>query len=190
MSVKYLDMDGLLYFWQKVKGILPTKTSDLTNDSNYAVDASYVHTDTNFTQAEKTKLGGIEAGAEANVNADWNASTGDAAILNKPNIANIVEAYGYQTSAQVQSAISSAISDIQSFSYEVVSTLPATGETGVIYLVPHAHGVGDTYDEYVWIESSSSFEKIGHTDVDLSGYVLTSDLIAITNAEIDTISAT
>ncbi len=35
---------------------IPTKTSDLTNDSNYAVDASYVHTDNNYTTTEKNKL--------------------------------------------------------------------------------------------------------------------------------------
>lgn len=39
-----------------------------------------------FTDAEQTKLAGIEAGAEVNVNADWNAISGDAEILNKPNI--------------------------------------------------------------------------------------------------------
>ena len=33
------------------------------------------------------KLGGIEAGAEVNVNADWNATSGDAQILNKPTLA-------------------------------------------------------------------------------------------------------
>ena len=39
-----------------------------------------------FTDAEQSKLGGIAAGAEVNVNADWNASSGDAEILNKPTI--------------------------------------------------------------------------------------------------------
>lgn len=34
--------------------------------------------------ADKTKLDGIAAGAEVNVNADWAASSGDAQILNKP----------------------------------------------------------------------------------------------------------
>ena len=38
------------------------------------------------TAAERTKLTGIEAGAEVNVNADWDATTGDAQILNKPTI--------------------------------------------------------------------------------------------------------
>ena len=39
-----------------------------------------------LTPAEKTKLAGIAAGAEVNVNADWNAVSGDAQILNKPTI--------------------------------------------------------------------------------------------------------
>lgn len=39
-----------------------------------------------MTAADKGKLAGIEAGAEVNVNADWNASGGDAQILNKPTL--------------------------------------------------------------------------------------------------------
>ena len=39
------------------------------------------------TTAEKTKLAGIATGAEVNVNADWNAASGDVAeILNKPTL--------------------------------------------------------------------------------------------------------
>lgn len=37
-----------------------------------------------YTSAEKSKLAGIAAGAEVNVNADWSAVSGDAMILNKP----------------------------------------------------------------------------------------------------------
>lgn len=39
-----------------------------------------------YTTAEKSKLAGIADGAEVNVNADWNATSGDAQILNKPNL--------------------------------------------------------------------------------------------------------
>ena len=39
-----------------------------------------------YTTVEKTKLAGIEEGAEVNVQSDWNAISGDAFILNKPNI--------------------------------------------------------------------------------------------------------
>jgi hypothetical protein len=39
-----------------------------------------------MASADFTKLSGIAAGAEANVNADWNAGSGDAQILNKPTL--------------------------------------------------------------------------------------------------------
>ena len=50
-----------------VNVIVPTKTSDITNNSNYAVDSNYVHTDNNYTTTEKTKLERIAEGAEVNV---------------------------------------------------------------------------------------------------------------------------
>lgn len=67
---------------------IPTKTSDLNNDSNFVSDASYVHTDNNFTNADATKLSGIQAGAEVNVQSDWNEAdnTADDYIKNKPTI--------------------------------------------------------------------------------------------------------
>lgn len=43
-------------------------------------------TQKNFTTALKTKLDGIAAGAEVNVQSDWNATSGDALILNKPTL--------------------------------------------------------------------------------------------------------
>lgn len=44
---------------KKTELILPTKTSELENDSNFVSDENYVHTDNNFTTAEKTKLGSL-----------------------------------------------------------------------------------------------------------------------------------
>lgn len=38
---------------------IPTKTSQLTNDSNLVVDAKYVHTDNNYTTTEKNKLANL-----------------------------------------------------------------------------------------------------------------------------------
>jgi hypothetical protein len=43
-------------------------------------------TNKQYSLTEKNKLAGIAAGAEVNVNADWNATSGDAQILNKPTI--------------------------------------------------------------------------------------------------------
>lgn len=72
------------------KPTIPTKTSDLTNDSDFVSDANYVHTDNNFTSTEKTKLSGIASGAEVNVQSDWSQTdnTKDDFIKNKPTAEN------------------------------------------------------------------------------------------------------
>ena len=63
---------------------LPQGTSGL---DQAAVDARIVSLRPNeFTNADETKLDGIAAGAEVNVQSDWNATSGDAQILNKPTI--------------------------------------------------------------------------------------------------------
>ena len=54
-------------------------------DTTYTVGDGGL-TQNNFTNALKTKLDGIAAGAEVNVQSDWNATSGDALILNKPTI--------------------------------------------------------------------------------------------------------
>lgn len=173
---------------------IPTKLTDLTNDGNFVTDANYVHTDNNFTTTLKNKLNGIAAGAEVNVQSDWSvtSTSSDAFIKNKPTkVSDFTNDSGFQNATQVQDAINAALADITGIDFQIVQTLPATGEKGVIYLVPNSGSGSNSYDEYIWITngSTSSFEKIGTTDVDLSGYVQYTDLVAITNSEIDTIVA-
>ena len=43
-----------------VSTAIPTKTSDLENDSNFVSDSHYTHTDNNFTTTEKTKLAALD----------------------------------------------------------------------------------------------------------------------------------
>lgn len=45
---------------EDVEITIPTKTSNLTNDSDFVSDRNYVHTDNNFTTPEKQKLGTLE----------------------------------------------------------------------------------------------------------------------------------
>lgn len=173
---------------------IPTKLTDLTNDGNFVTDANYVHTDNNYTTADKNKLAGIASGAEVNVQSDWSvtSTSSDAYIKNKPTkVSQFTNDSGFQNATQVQNAINAAIEDITGIDFQIVQTLPSTGEKGVIYLVPNSGSGNNSYDEYIWITngSTSRFEKIGTTDVDLSGYVLYTDLVAITNSEIDTIVA-
>lgn len=58
----------------------------------YVQDANYVHTDNNFTVALLAKLNGIEAGAEQNVQADWDVVNplSDAFIKNKPSFLKVL----------------------------------------------------------------------------------------------------
>ena len=60
-----------------------TQTGDVVLDQDDILDGT---TYKQYSLTEKNKLAGIAAGAEVNVNADWNATTGDAQILNKPSI--------------------------------------------------------------------------------------------------------
>ena len=161
-----------------------------------------------YTSAEKSKLSGIASGAQANVIESVKVNgtaltpnskvvdvsvptkvsqlTNDSGFQNATQVNSTIAGKGYQTQSQVQSLINSAVGNITSIRYEKVSSLPATGSNGVIYLVSHSHGTQDIYDEYIWISDSKAFEKIGSTDIDLSAYVKKSELTAITTNDLNT----
>lgn len=51
--------------------------------------------------------------------------------------------------------------------HEVVDSLPSSGNEQTIYFVKNdSSSSNNHYDEYVWISSSSTFEKIGSTQID------------------------
>jgi hypothetical protein len=81
-----------------------------------------------FTNTLKTKLDGIQDGAEVNVNADWNAVSGDAQILNKPTIpAAQVNSDWNATSGVAQILNKPTIPDTSTF-------IPYTGATADVDL--------------------------------------------------------
>lgn len=90
----------------------------------------------------------------------------------------------YYTSAQTDAAIAAALNG----SFVAVSTLPtASADTkGKIYLIPNSGTGTNTKDEYITVVSGNtySWEKIGTTDIDLSGYVTDDALEALTSAEV------
>ena len=201
---KYLDDNGLLYFWQKIK------TTFVQSESGKGLSSN------DYTTAEKNKLSGIEAGAQVNVKPNWNAASGSSAeILNKPTkLSKFTNDSGFITAASpaltgtptaptptsgadnnqiantefVNDAIADAISGITGISFVIVQNLPATGESGTIYLISNSGTSPNIYDEYIYI--NNSWEKIGTTDVDLTNYWSKAELVTITNSEIDTIVAT
>ena len=84
MAKSYLDKDGLLYFWQKIKNLFATKDAATTSAAGL------------MSTADKTKLNGIATGAEVNVQSDWNqtTTTADDYIKNKPTIPALKNVFG------------------------------------------------------------------------------------------------
>lgn len=87
------------------------------------------------------------------------------------------------TTAFVTTAVANGIAGITGIEYSIVSSLPASGQKGVIYLMANSGSGTNSYDEYIWL--TNKFEKIGTTDVDLSGYLQTASKIS--NDDIDDI---
>lgn len=192
----YLDNAGVTQILTKIKSLLakkaeitaiPTKVSQLTNDSQYQ-NATEVSTkiDTKlgklnvlaeeaiknenlvssyYISAVEQKNGKIEATA-INYNYAFNEALKNAASRN--------EVVSKDT---VNGLINSAVGQITSFEYKIVDSLPAVsdGKKGVIYLVAHSGGTTQNiYDEYIFLPAEGStaarYEKIGTTDIDLTPY--------------------
>lgn len=198
MTTEYLDKAGATLLVQKTKAELAKKVN--------AVSGKVLSTN-DYTTAEKNKLAGIASGAQANVIESVKVNgtkvepsskavditvptkvsqlTNDSGFQNATQVNATITGKGYQTQSQVQSLINSAVGNITSIKYEKVTNLPSTGSNGVIYLISHSHGTQDIYDEYIWISDTKTFEKIGNTDIDLSAYVKSSELVAITTDELN-----
>ena len=130
----------------------------------------------NFTDAEKTKLSGIESGAEANVQSDWNQGddAADDYIKNKPanlvqdalyvhtdnNFTNAEKAKADGAIQSTEKGTANGVAELDSngkvpssqlpsyvddvLSYNSLSDFPATGEDGKIYIAK------DTNLSYRW----------------------------------------
>lgn len=115
-----------------------------------------------YTNDDKTKLAGIAAGAEVNVNADWNAESGDAQILNKPTII---------TEEQVDQKINTAIGSVYKVKGSVANyeALPKDNVT-----IGDVYNLEDTGANYVATSTTPDWDKLSET-VDLNGYLTKTD---------------
>ena len=196
----YLDNAGVTQILTKIKSLLakkaeitaiPTKTSQLTNDSSYQTN-SEVDTaikkkigDLNMNTTDDTAPGGpgdyyinTLAQEEGQVYASRYSFTSKfesevEAARKKGSIAGRTE---------VNNAINNAVGKITSFEYKVVSELPpeSDGVKGTIYLLRHGGNDNtNSFDEYILVDAytgadgilySAHYEKIGTTDIDLTPY--------------------
>ena len=155
---------------------VPIKTSDLTNDDNVVKDASYVHTDNNYTTAEKTKLAGLsnyddteiknqiaKAGKidTITVNGTTQEVSNKTVALTIPTNNNeLTNGAGYQTASDVNN---------------IVKTVVGAAPDALNTLKELADALGN----------DANFA--GTVTAELAKKANASDLVAITNSEIDTI---
>ena len=107
----------------------------------------------------------------------------------------------FRTQQQVHDAIDASLADVTGIefddtysTYEVLEGHLGSLRTGTIYLIPNSNSGQNVYDEYIVITENDGsgdqhLEKIGSTAIDLTGYVQETDLVEITEAEIDAMFA-
>ena len=209
---KFLDNNGLLYFWQKIVSAFVKKDgSKVLSDNNYSTEEKNKLAGLeNYTlpKATTTTLGGIKAGAGVEVTEDGtlNATGGGTAdsvdwsnVQNKPTkLSEFQNDSGFQTASDVQGSITAATTDMATKTYvtqqlaninkkQVVTSTTEMTDPNTIYLIANEGTDNNIYDEYLVINNKP--EKIGTTAVDLTNYLQESDLVEISNGEIDTIVA-
>ena len=116
-----------------------------------------------------TKLGTIAEGAQVNV------IEGVAAKTTAEGVFVDLEVLEKKVQLDLSNFATKAdVSAIPKFAIKVVTDLPTENiSESTIYLKAHEHGTGDSYDEYIY--TAGKWEKIGNTDVDLSGYLKSAD---------------
>lgn len=138
---------------------VPTNTSDLNNDSGFITSSALptVNDATLTITQNGVSVGTFSANA---------ASASTASITIPTTVSSFTNDSDYQSGSQVSSAIATAIAGITGIQFEIVSTLPATGDPGTIYLISHGGSGTDVYDEYVYV--NNSWEQIGTTAADFT----------------------
>ena len=177
-STKYLDYDGLLYFWTLIKGKLANKADKATTLAGYGITDAKISngtitlggsTITPLTTITNSDLpnSGVTAGTYKSVTVN---SKGIVTAGSNPTTLNgygITDAY---TKTEIDTKMTSAMH--YKGSVANVSNLPSTGNA-----VGDFYNVTATGENYAWTGS----------DWDVTGSIV--DLQSITNAEIDTIVA-
>ena len=205
-TINYIGNTDTLYILNKLKAVLTGTigTGYVQKEAGKGLSTE------DFTTALLTKLNGISDSADA---VSWSQTQATGTKVAEITInGTTIDVYVPESTAVIvdtemsdvsenavqnkviKGYVDSAIASVTSIEFRVVQTLPQEGENGVIYLVPNGGSGTNVKDEYVWIPgsggASGTWEKIGSTDVDLSGYVQTTDLVEVSTSDIDSMFTT
>jgi len=168
----------------KVNGAAQTITSKAVDIAVPVVDSALDGSSTNTIQNKVVK-GALDAKAPL----ASPSFTGTPTVPTADTATNSTQA---ASTAFVKNAIAAALSGNLELHFDFRQTLPNSGVEGTFYFIPATESESgvDEWEEYVWNSTDSQFERVGAATLDLSNYFNTTNLPAITNAEIDTIITT
>lgn len=166
---------------------VPTKVGELENDRGFTSNAGTI-TGIKMNGESKGTSDVVDLGTVlTNASAFATSAQGTKADNAMPKAggaftgAVTVQAPTAEMNPATKQYVDTAINAVKQFEYQVVTELPTAAQAtmGKIYLVAHSHnpsdGKPDSYDEFITVQSGSTYkwERIGNTDIDLSGYVPT-----------------
>lgn len=131
--------------------------------------------------SDKTKLNGIAAGAEVNVNADWNATEGDAFILNKPTLATVATSGSYTDLSNKPT-----IPTVDVTKSYVDTQLATKANASNVYT--KAEVDSKVSSVYRVKGSVASYSSLPSETVDLSGYATTAAMNSALGNKVDKVS--
>lgn len=202
----YLDNAGVTQILTKIKSLLakkaeitaiPTKVSQLTNDSDYqdgsdvnaaiSTELNALRTDDSSFEiiADESSMQGKEYYPIVALTQTDGKISGSRLQLRPfidDEVNNLVDTKFLATQRFVTDNVASAVGKITSFEYKVVSELPpeSDGKKGTIYLLRNSGNNNTNYfDEYILVDTftgadgivyNAHYEKIGTTDIDLTPY--------------------
>lgn len=215
MPYNYLDQEGLEQLWAKIKGKfveqVPGKglsTNDLTDELvqkiNNAGDSSFSGAYSDLTG--KPQIEGHELASGNNTAASLGLATPNDISTATADMATQtwVEGKGYATTTNVNTLISQAVSTVYTpkgslTDISTLITLSSSGKVGDVYNISSEftttnvfiEGIGKTYPAgtnivLVEVEDEKKWDVLAGS-VDLSAYVQATELVAITETEIDDI---
>lgn len=154
---------------------IPTKTSQLQNDSGFITKE--VNNLTNYTKT--SDLSSVATSGSYNDLSNKPTIPTKTSDLNNDsgyitNAVNDLVNYYLKSETYTKQEVNDLISAISTITMEIVQTLPQTGESNIIYLVPKSTAqTNNYYDEYIY--TNNNWEKIGDTEIDLTNYVQNTD---------------
>lgn len=157
-----------------------SKLSDDLDDKVDKVSGKGLSTN-DFTSAEKTKLAGLQNYDDTEIRAMIPTATSQ--LTNNSgfitNAVNNLVNYYLKSEIYTKDEVDSLVSAVAGIHFEYVQTLPTTDiQTNAIYLVPKADTqTRNIKEEYINLDGTTSgWEKIGDTEIDLSDYVTITQL--------------